>query len=364
MQENTPSPRPRILLGFAFCAFLIIIAYFTGWYGNFFISRLAYEVNEDHRVAMGFHQAIHQLDAMQLVASNFQTTNDPNCEQQIVQHVRECEKTLDEFRMSLDSPENQRLAEELRFEAERFFKTSMNQFRFGEEFQKVRKMSVDAKAKTLISMHEFEKITLDSTNEKVELISMIRRIEQAIFQCDRLLYTAAIFPQSREKNRDEFQKNAIEMQESLEKLKTFLFSEESKKLLAGIEDQLKQYHDLSSKVFSVHNAREQLQSELDESGARIKNISDNISDNLAYRQQAMEMMLHATQNRTSVMLTLVVFVSLFLCGITALFVLAGVKRGSSKPHDPYPAAAVSAAPDTMRLVADKLQEAVDLLRRN
>ncbi len=379
MQESSP-PRQPILAGFIVCCvFYIILIAAVGFYGLRMQERLAAEQADCRDIESSVEQARRLFTVMQFHSARRAITQDLHLGEQIREVTAEMAKTLDGVASTMRTPENRRRMEVVFEMARRYADFDQGSEDLLRKRQELTALRLASEAELLAALQELI-LLWDASMQKTAFVQE---------DGTRFLREPSV----------QYQQIVLDTQNSIERRRRVLGEMMRavgpkereillKKLIDSFDVTAKQFHDLRASV-TAQEAREGIEKALhccDENRVicdeiantlaqadRIEAEKDQIVDEttklfeeitmgLVERNRDVSEMTDMTNRRLTIILLITSTVSAVFCLIMGVFVATRTGRPTSR-SDTYDAYAPTDVPRDLTVVADKLQEVVDLLRR-
>jgi hypothetical protein len=356
--SNQPSRTIPVIAGFLICAFLIGTIALCASYIIQANARFALDAQRANDIVIQVERLRQQSGAAQIAMLRFRETNDPIFEAQVREYLDAARQSAGTVCETTYSEEVKKRADEMAHLCDMLAHLIRVETEVGEHLRRTITDGNKQHAALLLLLDNVESLFKDGAEVK-----KIRQIRELLFQLALQRHDLAL---SDAKLADAARRNLtvlIEKTETLfDELSREAVTEETKKAVAEtgaqFHDQMKWTLELAALYTEQRRVREEMESiavDLEERGEYLLMIA-------SVRQSRLAETMPMYSRQAFLTLTVCCIVAVILCVITGIVVVRLVNRESFGGSSEVGFSANESSGD-MRIVADRLQEVVNLLRK-
>lgn len=373
--------RKYVVIGFAICLMMFLVISCTAYYGlQIQFQHFRYHA-ETGEVLHRFDGAVQSFSQAQLAAAARRETGDRQYDLIFQEHMDCTAKNLDEI-VQLFVPDNRQFAKRMIKYCHEFAQLQNDCSRLEERAVENEKRLITLRAQSSEMFDEIRnqwKLKVSVDPKEFEGVRYFRKSDVAFSESINML-GEIVFVQDRngsdilsEKDRakkeyrlSEFREQDIKIQEHLEKIVREIQTPELRKrfedfrtireeILKNTMATVQELHQWDAIAEEIHNVVKM-----------IDETSQEIRKNLYDRQSSIDEVFHVLQARLVSILIISSVVAVIACCFISFVVARKIdpvsQNAASDPYGTTFSSSNSSSPD-LKVVADKLQEVVDLLRR-
>lgn len=374
MNEKSSRTVP-VVVGFGVCLFLILVVGAVAYFGNSMHRQMLSRINEQNEARAQTALSLREFGAARLAMAGFRETDDPDFEKIIIEHIDRSQKLLGDAKSRLIAAEQYERADRLMKSYDAFNVLCRREIELARHWQERAKESVKTQQDVLTALDELEALRKKTADDlrarnaeqlagQNEYQDEISKTRESVFRIAGLqrefsLFSTDIADAAHKKIMEAFTQSQASLQEIRNRAVTDAMKESAMKTM----NRFAVWGGTIDETAKLYAERQAMRQERDRGEAETEMFADQISELQAASANEHEHEAIAINRHTAGILTLVVFVSTIIGIVTGFVVVRMVNRETAIRDDDGFSSSPSAPFDDWRVVADKLQEVVDLLRK-
>ena len=365
-----PSRTIPVIIGFFLCLFLMCVISLTAFWMLRQTSQMVFEQSRNTNVMVGMGQVLRQFDTALIAALQYRETNEKQYADEVMGQIRKTVEETAELEMSVYTPESNNQLRKLRDMCEQFARCFAEDWETGE---KIRVLGEEWRRHQEIVLNSLEKLTeLQKEFEKNDPNvaptagrALMGEVRESMLQIALLRQSLASFDrQVADAARQELQQKWNQARLALDTIDQNVAHPEMKKTVQETVNQSTRLIEATQMWADLHAAQQALRQQQDIIANKTRDIGEEIQivQDKHLNIHAEEM--HRMISMLSAMLGVCSFVAVGLGIMICIVVVALVNRKSEPAYsEGFATSAEPSGGSDMRIVADRLQEVVNLLRK-
>ena len=368
-----------LISGFALCTIMLCTMVTIAYWGIMMQRQLFDHYEMQTKATVNFLAAAQSFGAMQQTAMQLRETDEEEYLKVLEERFMKTVESLEEVRRYFYDPENIKRTEMFRNHAEEF--RQLNEMRheiskrrlilsknLAEAYGTLEKHANEAMA-ALDKIEEAEGkdvdgkrfLPADAVQRHKDLQTVSESIQRLEFVRNRL--TNGRRPEENRAFRDEFEHQAVQLRERIEKVRKEAVTQKIASILDVMRHSLDEYHVDVEESAKLQMEAERVDAETDKIAMETDQMTDEIEHALAEHLERTSDEIDVVGRRLVLIVVVCGIIGVILCLFTCFFVARKLRpKTADAGFDPYSPTVESSRRD-LSVVADKLQEVVDLLRR-
>lgn len=368
-----------LISGFALCTIMLCAMSVIAYWGITMQRQFFDHYEMQAEATMNFLAAGKSFDAMKLAAVQLRETGDEEYLKVLEEHFMETAESLEEARRYFYDPANIERTERLRKYAEEFRQLNEMRHEMSKRRQTLSKSVTEVYGtfeklanETMVAQDKIEEtegkdvdgkrfLPAEAVQRRKDLRAVSESIQRLEFVRNKL--TNSRQPEENQILRKDFEHQATQLRERIEKVRKEAVLPEIASKLDAIRHSLDEYHVGVEESAKLQMEAERVGAEMDKIAMETVQMTDEIEHALAEHLERTSDEIDHVARRLIFIVVVCGIVGVCLCVFTCFFVARKLRpKTSDIGFDPYSPTVESSRRD-LSVVADKLQEVVDLLRR-
>ncbi|MCL2710399.1 MAG: hypothetical protein FWE95_05925 [Planctomycetaceae bacterium] len=367
--QDKPSRTTPVIAGFALCLLLMCVIAFTAFYAVQVIERMTHEQSQAAESVVLFGQVSQQFNAAQIAVLKFRETNERALEEPVALNIQVATEAAHEFSIRLHNPETKKLLMEQMESHQHFEAFFRKEVMLQEEITRAEMQQRQSREVVLSSLGKIEALLQKIDADLPEFspspaFAIVGEVRETTLQI-ALLQRALASPDQKiaDVAREEMQRLQMQVRTLLGEFDQNTVTDSMRALVRETISGYGMLIETTDEWAQLHTAQRQVREELDAIAEKAEAHREEIRERYKAHLEQLEWYTARMVSSLKWLLLTCCFVALMIGVITGFVVVRMVNRESAPVYsDGFSSPEPSAGAD-MRIVADRLQEVVNLLRK-
>jgi len=359
--QNQPSRTMPVITGFALCIFLMLTISFVAFYVNHVNRSILNELQSTNDLRYGIERLRLDLADVQIAVLRYRETSDPTIAEEVAARCTAIRKDIMATEQLTYRVEEKKKMVNIIEYLDKYAQDFPEEVKISERLMKENAAWTEGRIMLFDSLDKIE-----SSWENSEAKNVMRQVRESVFPIILRQRDLASPDQKRaQAATDDIQKRWEDVRGLLDECRERSVTAEMKKTLEDVTVQNEKLMNLTMRLAELHAHQRAIRQQADTIIAEMSDRSDDIVMNILEPRLFREgHVMEVFYQQAVILLTICSIVAVVISIVTCIVVVLLVNRKSSSVYSEGGFSGTGTSPSgDMRIVADRLQEVVNLLRK-